>query len=66
MITRLMLPSTPRTDGWTSLNVTVSVGPSLSSVTSVTSVADQDQNSLLVKRQTHNHTTGPVTGEISP
>ena len=63
--TRLMPPSNPRTNGGTSLNATVSIGPSLCSVTSMC-VADQDQNSLLVKRQTDNHSPGPVTGEISP
>ena len=64
-ITRLMQPSNPRTDSGTSLNATVSIGPSLCSMTSV-SVADQDQDILLVKRQTDNHSPGHVTGEISP
>ena len=56
-MTTLMPLSNPRTDGGTSLNPTVSIAPSLCSMTSV-SVADQD--SLLVKRQTVNHSTGPV------
>ena len=61
-MTRLMQPSNPKTDGGTSLNATMSIGSSLCSVTSV-SIADQD--SLLVKRETDNHSQGPVTGEIS-
>ena len=60
-----LMPSNPKTDGGTSLNATVSIGSSLCSMTSV-SVADQDQDSLLVKCQTDNHSPGPVAGEISP
>ena len=41
-------------------------GPLLWNVMLPTSVQDQDQDSLLVKRQNDNHSPGPVIRELVP